>query len=231
MSKKAVVIHSGGMDSSICLKVAIKEFGSDQVESLTFSYAQRHNKEIEQAKKIAAAWGVSNSLIHIDCLQEITRNALVTKEMPIVHEAKKSPSTLVVGCNGLMARLGAIYAHQLNACCIYMGIVEVEGSNAGYRDCSRKYMDLEQEVLRIDLDNPLFEIRTPLVRMSKKESLELANELGVLDFLLRETVTCYEGIQQQGCKHCPACKLRNEGIREFTAENPTFAMPYSLPSF
>jgi 7-cyano-7-deazaguanine synthase len=100
-----------------------------------------------------------------------------------------------------------------------MGVIEVDGSNAGYRDCSRAYMDLMQQILRLDLDDPSFEIRTPLVKMSKKQTLEEAARLKVLDFLLEETVTCYEGIPKKGCQKCPACLLRNEGIRQYFEEH------------
>ena len=99
-----------------------------------------------------------------------------------------------------MARLGAIHAGHLGARYIYMGVIQVEGSHSGYRDCSRAYMDLEQYVLRLDLDDPLFEIRTPIVDMSKKETMDLAYRLGILEFLLHETITCYEGIIRQGCQ-------------------------------
>src|SRR5665213_51599 len=165
MRKKTIVIHSGGMDSSICLALAMKEFSKENVLSLSFSYEQRHAREIRQAAKICHAWHVDHVVIPLECLQEITQNALMNPNIPIKHLPGQTPNTLVVGRNGLMARLGAIHANHLGAHCIYMGIIGVDGSNSGYRDCSRDYMDLEQHVLRIDLDDPKFEIRTPLVFM------------------------------------------------------------------
>lgn len=217
MKKKAIVIHSGGMDSSICLALAMKNFGKNEVLSLSFSYSQRHANELQQAAYICNAWGVDHVVIHIDALKELTDDALMNRNLKIQHETGKPPNTLVIGRNGLMARLGAIHAHHLGAGCIYMGVMGLEGANSGYRDCSREYIDLKEQILRIDLDNPQFEIRTPLVHMNKKESLEVADQLGVLDFLLEETITCYEGIARQGCKECPACLLRNQGIAEFYA--------------
>lgn len=228
MHKKAVVIHSGGMDSSICLALAIREFGADQVLSLSFSYQQRNSYELQQASKICREWGVDHVVIDINCLQTITENALTNHAMQIEHLKGQAPNTLVVGRNGLMARLGAIHAQHLGAHCIYMGIIEVESSNSGYRDCSRAFMDLKQQLLRIDLGEPSFEIRTPLVYMSKKETLQLAQQLGVISFLLQETVTCYEGIPRQGCQRCPSCLLRNEGLRQFLAEQPHFKAPYVI---
>lgn len=215
MKKKAVVVHSGGMDSSICLKLALDEFGVDNVLSLSFTYNQRHANEIEQAAKIAAHFNVDHLVLNIDCLSEITENSLTNHSLNIVKMPNEAPNTLVVGRNGLMARIAAIHAHKLGSHCIFMGVIEVEACNSGYRDCSRSYMDLMENILRIDLDDPNFKIRTPIVYMTKKETMELANKLGVLDYLLEETITCYEGIRGKGCELCPACLLRNAGLQEY----------------
>lgn len=228
IKKDAVVIHSGGMDSSLCLALAKRDFKKENVLSLSFSYQQRHSNELEQAAKICRDWDVDHAVVNIDCLQTITKNALMDSAIPIEHLPNELPNTLVVGRNGLMARLGAIHANHLEAHSIYMGVIEVEACNSGYRDCSREYMDLKQELLRIDLGDPTFKIRTPIVKMTKKETMELAHQLGVLDYLLQETITCYEGKPKQGCRNCPACKLRNEGIRQFAESHPEVALPYAL---
>jgi 7-cyano-7-deazaguanine synthase len=227
ITKKAVVVHSGGMDSSICLALAIKEFKAENVLSLSFSYHQRHEtQELQQAKKICQTWNIDHVVLEINCLKEITTNALTHHQIPIEHANGEAPNTLVVGRNGLMARLGSIHAHHLGARYIYMGVMGLEGANSGYRDCSRFYMDLMQEIMRIDLDDPKFEIRTPLVHLTKKESLEIAHELGVLEFLLEESISCYEGIARLGCQKCPACQLRNQGLMEFHDVYPEISLPY-----
>lgn len=219
--KKTIVIHSGGMDSSICLAIAIKEFGKESVLSLSFFYGQRHSSELIQAKKICEAWKVDHHVISLECLNEITDSALLNKELPIESQKENlPPNTLVIGRNGLMARLGAIHADHLGAQSIYMGVIGVEGNFSGYRDCSRDYIDLKEQILRIDLDNPQFEIRTPLVYMTKKETLEVANQLGVLNYLLENTISCYEGVSGLGCKKCPACELKNKGLQEFLEAHP-----------
>lgn len=228
LQKKALVIHSGGMDSSLCLALAIRDFGEENVLSLSFSYQQRHSPELIQAAKICSDWNVDHVVLSIDCLQEITSNALMDPTIKIEHPKGEPPNTLVDGRNGLMARLGAIHAHHLGAHAIYMGVIEVESANSGYRDCSRHYMDLMQEILRIDLNDLLFEIRTPLVYMTKYETMELAYKLGILPYLLEETITCYEGLRQSGCRSCPACLLRNEGIEQFASIHPDFVIPYLL---
>jgi 7-cyano-7-deazaguanine synthase len=226
MHKKALVIHSGGMDSSLCLALACREFAKDEVLSVSFAYQQRHTPELMQAAKICRDWQVDHLQLPVDCLQAITSNALIDSSIPIEHLSHQPPNTLVTGRNGLMAHIGGIHAQHLGAHCLYMGVMELEGANSGYRDCSRYYMDLQQQILRIDLDDPHFEIRTPLVRMTKKETLEVANRLGILSYLLEETITCYEGLRGYGCKQCPACLLRNQGIEEFLQEYVEFALPY-----
>ena len=226
MRKKAIVVHSGGMDSSLCLALALREFTATEVLSLSFSYSQRHSVELEAAKTICQEWGVDHVVLSIDCLSQITCNALTDPNQPIVHDDGQAPNTLVVGRNGLMLRLAAIHAASLGARVVYTGVIEVESANSGYRDCSRAYMDLMQNILRCDLDDQQFEIRTPLVKMTKLETMELGYQLGVLPFLLEHTVSCYEGVSQLGCGHCPACVLRNEGIKQFQHRYPTVELPY-----
>lgn len=219
-TKQAVVLHSGGMDSSICLALAIEEFGAPSVLSLSFDYEQRHSPEILQAKKICQDWDVDHTIIPLHCMRAITDNALINPMLKIEEYQEGPPNTLVTGRNGVMALLGGIHADHLKAHCIYLGVIEVEQSFCGYRDCSRKYMDLHQQILRWDLDQPAFEIRTPLVHMSKKQTLVEAHRLGILHYLLQHTITCYEGLPREGCSHCPACKVRQRGITEFREAHP-----------
>ncbi len=225
MKKAAIVIHSGGMDSSITLALALKKFSQSQILSLSFSYNQRHIKEIIHAKKICQTWGVDHEIVEIDFLSKICQNALTNRDMDIKHEESQAPNTLVVGRNGLMVRVAGMLAYSMKANFVFAGVMEYEDGNSGYRDCSREYMDLMERVLQIDLDNPNFKIITPLVHMTKKESLEVAYELGVLPFLLNETITCYEGKSELGCQTCPACLLRNNSIRAFAKEHPNRALP------
>lgn len=226
MKKKAVVVHSGGMDSSLCLALAIQEFGVGNVLSLSFTYNQRHSVELERARKISQHFKVDHVELELACLSKITESALIGNRQKIEHKKGEAPNTLVVGRNGLMARLAGIHAHSLGAHCIYMGVMELESANSGYRDCSRAYMDLIQAALRMDFADNAFEIRTPLILMNKKETMELGHQLGVLEFLLENTITCYEGIEKEGCLKCPACKLRNEGLKIFSLEHPEFKYSY-----
>jgi 7-cyano-7-deazaguanine synthase len=226
MKKRAVVVHSGGMDSSLCLALAVKEFGAGNVLSLSFSYHQRHSEELERAKSISQFFNVDHLVLEINCLSQITESALIGRDKNIQHSPGEVPNTLVPGRNGLMARLAGIHAHSLGAKCIYLGVMELEAANSGYRDCSRAYMDLIQAALQMDFADESFEVRTPLVMMTKKETMELGNKLGVLEYLLENTITCYEGIEKEGCLKCPACKLRNQGLKIFSLEHPEFKYSY-----
>ncbi len=207
---KSVVVHSGGMDSSICLALAIRQFSKEEVISLSFDYEQRHALELEAAARIAGDWGVEHQVIPVDVLKQVTDNALMNQ----AQEIRSTADSLVVGRNGLMARLAAIYAHHRGARAIVMGVLELE---TDYRDCSRHYMDLMQEILRIDLADNLFEIQTPLIALTKAETMHVAEELGVLDYLLEHTVTCYRGIPREGCGNCPSCLLRQQGLEQYRA--------------
>jgi 7-cyano-7-deazaguanine synthase len=223
---KAVVVHSGGMDSSICLLLAIKTHGRENVLSLGFTYGQRHSVELVKANEICKNYEIDRTVIDINCLSEITDNALINNVIPIGQNKDKTPNTLVVGRNGLMTRLAAIHAQNLGASEIYLGVIEVEEANSGYRDCSRNYMDKMQEILQIDLDDNKFYIQTPIVKMNKLETMVLADDEGELKYLLENTISCYEGFGGIGCEKCPACLLRNEGIREFIKLKPEFEFSY-----
>lgn len=224
-AKKTIVVQSGGMDSALCLAAALDEYNTEDVLSLSFSYNQRHSIELERAKQITSHLNVDHVILDISCLSKITENSLTNKDLDIAIDKEGIPNTLVVGRNGLMARLAAIHANALGASSIYMGIIGVEAANSGYRDCSREYMDLMQNIMRIDLNDPDFEIRTPLVHLTKKETMAFGHRLNRLNYFLEVTVTCYEGIEKEGCQRCPACTLRNEGIITFFNENPELKRP------
>lgn len=219
-------MHSGGMDSSICLAYAVKKFGADAVLSIGFQYGQRHSGELEKAQQICAAWQVDHTVLKIDFLQQITENSLLNHNIPMSNKRDMLSNALVVGRNGLMARIAAIHAQHLQASEVYLGVIGVEEANSGYRDCSRSYMDKLQDILRIDLASEEFSLKTPLVHMTKKETMDFANELGVLRFLLENTISCYEGLPNEGCMVCPACFLRNEGIHEYIQDNPSFEFSF-----
>lgn len=223
---EAIVLHSGGMDSSLCVAHAVERYGAERVLSLGFAYGQRHSDELVRAERIAEHFGVRRHVVELRFYASLTRNALMDADMPFEQRPGEAPNTLVTGRNGLMMRLGAILAEQLGARILYAGVIGVEAANSGYRDCTRHYVDLIQDILRLDLGDARFEIRTPLVHMTKAETMEFGLALGCLPFLLEATVTCYDGIPLAGCRRCQACELRNEGLAVFLAEHPDFVAPF-----
>ncbi len=216
---RAVVLHSGGMDSSTCLKLAVNEHGAEHVTALSFDYGQRHVTELQAAADICAAWGVQRHTLDLTLLKQITHSALTDPSIAIQQHTNAAPNTLVVGRNGLMIHLGGIFANHIGADEMWLGVIGEATANSGYRDCSKRYMDLQQEIIRLDLDNPSFTIRTPLVHMTKADTTRLADRLGILEFLIHHTVTCYEGIRGTGCGRCPACQLRQEGLQHYRDEH------------
>ncbi len=226
--KHAVVVLSGGMDSAICLALCVKNFGAKHTSAITFDYGQRHHSEKESAKVIAKHFAVDQVTIELPFFSQLTTNALIDHQRSLdeFQEEFATPNTLVVGRNGLFARLGAIHAHNIKASHLYLGVLGLEAANSGYLDCSRKYFDLMEQVLRIDLGTENFWVHTPLVDMTKKETLVLAESLHELKFILENSITCYDGVKDFGCGKCAACNLRNAGIKEYLQINPSFQFSY-----
>ncbi len=200
---KAIICHSGGIDSTVTLKLAIDQYGSENVLSLGFDYGQRHHTELDAAQKIAAIFGVQREIVSLPIFRYLSDCALVNENIPLAGK------TLVTGRNGLMAWHAALVGASLGASTVGMGILAIEGQSSGYRDCSREYMDRVEEILCHDLANSSFRIWTPLVHCTKTQVLEKAQELGILEFVLEHTVSCYEG---RDCGSCLSCVQRNEAI-------------------
>lgn len=215
---EAIVLHSGGMDSSICLRLAIDTHGTNHVHALSFHYNQRNAQELQAAKKICEEWKVKRTELDLSILSQVTRNALTDPSIPLEERPGQPPSSWVVGRHGLMIQIAAIFAHQHQVNALWLGVLERADSNSGYPDCSRDYIDLKEQALRIDLSDTKFSIVTPLIRKTKPETLALAAKLGVLDFLVDETVTCYNGIKSSGCGQCLSCQLRSNGLAQRTKD-------------
>jgi len=227
MKKAITVLHSGGMDSSLCLALAVEEFGVGGVFSLSFDYDQRHHHELESARTVAAHFAVHHEVLDISCLRACWKeSALVGKDLKIEATPGAIPNTFVVGRNGLFVHLAAIYGAQYGAHILSLGVMERPDANSGYPDTSRHYMDLVQEMCRLDLGLRNFEVRTPLINMTKLETLELAAAKNILPWLLENTISCYEGVPREGCRQCPSCRLRNEGIASFRAKYPLVTLPF-----
>ncbi|WP_342561175.1 7-cyano-7-deazaguanine synthase QueC [Paenibacillus sp. FSL R7-0345] len=214
MNKKALVVFSGGQDSTTCLAWALQHF--DEVQVVTFNYNQRHAAEIEVAKKIAAAFGVKQHILDLGLLNQLAPNALTRDDIAIeAGEDGELPSTFVDGRNLLFLSFAAIMAKQLGYANIITGVCQTDFS--GYPDCRDVFVKSLNVTLNLSMDYE-FVIHTPLMWLDKKETWKLADELGQFDYVREHTLTCYNGIIGSGCGTCPACLLRQRGLDQYVAE-------------
>ncbi|UKH16604.1 7-cyano-7-deazaguanine synthase QueC [Actinobacillus pleuropneumoniae] len=209
---KAVVIFSGGQDSTTCLFQAIQEFGVENVEVVTFQYGQRHAIELEKAAWIAKDLGVKQTLIDTSVIKAITSNAMM-EEREIKQEGN-TPNTFVDGRNALFLLYTAIYAKGQGIRTIFTGVCETDFS--GYPDCRNVFVKSMNVTLNLAMDYN-FNIRTPLMYLTKKQTWALADKLGAFDYTRQHTHTCYLGVEG-GCHTCPSCVLREKGLNEYLSE-------------
>ncbi|MCH4294377.1 7-cyano-7-deazaguanine synthase QueC [Shewanella sp. 3B26] len=210
---KAVVVFSGGQDSTTCLVQALSQF--DEVHAITFDYGQRHSEEIEVAKTLANELGcASHKIMDVSLLGELAISALTRDAIPVSHELMENglPNTFVPGRNILFLTLAGIYAYQLGADTVITGVCETDFS--GYPDCRNDFVKAMEQALNLGMDKQL-EIRTPLMWLNKAETWALADRYGKLELVRNQTLTCYNGIKGDGCGDCPACLLRRRGLEDY----------------
>lgn len=207
--EKALVVFSGGQDSTTCLFWAKKHFS--EVYAIAFDYGQRHRVELDAARKIAAIAGIHLQVFTMDLLSQLTVNALTTAGMDVEKEKpeERPPNTLVEGRNMLFLTYAAIFAKANNIQHLVTGVGEADFS--GYPDCRNDFIVSLNETLNLSMDYQ-YKIHTPLMWKNKTQIWQLADELGVFELVREETMTCYNGIKGLGCGECPACKLRNRGL-------------------
>ncbi|MGL5706346.1 MAG: 7-cyano-7-deazaguanine synthase QueC [Tannerellaceae bacterium] len=210
----AIVCFSGGQDSTTCLFWALKNF--KEVHTICFDYGQRHAQEIEVAKEIANKAGVSFQILDMSLLNGLTSNALTNTALEMDKEAPEGgvPNTFVPGRNLLFLSFVAVVAHQMKIANIVTGVSQTDFS--GYPDCRDTFVRSLNVTLNLAI-NAQFIIHTPLMWKDKAEVWQLSDELGVLDLVRNETLTCYNGVMADGCGECPSCKLRNEGLHKYLA--------------
>ena len=213
LNRKALVIFSGGQDSTTCLIQAIAEYGVENVETVTFQYGQRHAIELEKARWIAKDLGVKQTLIDTSVIKSITHNALMDANADIEQKDGELPNTFVDGRNALFLLYAAIYAKGQEIHDIITGVCETDFS--GYPDCRDVFVKSMNVTLNLAMDYP-FNLKTPLMYLTKAQTWALADELGALDYVRQHSHTCYEGFEG-GCGECPSCKLRDKGLQEYLA--------------
>lgn len=211
--RRALVVLSGGQDSTTCLFWAKREF--DEVMALSFNYGQRHALEVELARKIAEEAGVPHATLDCHLIGRLGHNSLTDAAMEVekgVAEDGRPPSTFVPGRNLFFLSMAAVYARERGIRHLVTGVSQTDFS--GYPDCRDAFIRSLNVTLNLALDAQMV-IHTPLMWLDKCETWALADELGVLDLVRHETLTCYNGVPGDGCGECPACILRRRGLEAY----------------
>lgn len=210
--EEALVVFSGGQDSTTCLYWALKTF--KKVHTITFAYGQKHSLEIEVARKIAQEAGVSFYLQDCSFISQIGHSSLTDTSIRMDEEKPEDsfPNTFVPGRNLFFLSVAAVYAREHGIRHLVTGVSQTDFS--GYPDCRDSFIRSLNVTLNLAMDEQ-FIIHTPLMWIDKAETWELADSLGVFDLVRTGTLTCYNGVIGDGCGHCPSCKLRSEGLQKY----------------
>ena len=207
----ALVLFSGGQDSTTCLFWAMKHFS--EVRTLCFTYGQRHSKEVEVAAGIAEKIGVPFQLLDASIISHLSVNSLTADiRMDEEKPADSYPNTFVPGRNLLFLTFAAVIARSHGIRHIVTGVSEADYS--GYPDCRDTFIMSANTSINLAMDEH-FIIHTPLMWRDKTAVWQLADELGAFDVVRTQTLTCYNGIPADGCGHCPSCKLRKQGLDNY----------------
>ena len=228
MHKTALVLFSGGQDSSTCLALALSKY--ERVETVAFDYRQRHSVELEARLNVLAQiklqfphWAHKlgeDHLLDLAVLGQVSETSL-TRDMVFQMEEGGLPNTFVPGRNLLFLTLAAALAYRRGLEVIVTGVCETDYS--GYPDCRDDSMKAMQLALSLGMDKR-FLIETPLMWIDKAETWRLAQQLGgqpLVDLIVEHTHTCYLGDRSHrqdwgyGCGTCPACDLRAKGFARF----------------
>ena len=232
-SDGALVLFSGGQDSSVCLAWALARY--DRVETVGFDYGQRHAVELEARLNVRDALSRGDSrlgqdhTIDIRSFGAIGRTAMTT-EREIEVDERGLPSTFVPGRNLVFLTYAAALADRRGLTALVGGMCETDFS--GYPDCRRDTIDALEQALNLGMARD-FRIETPLMRLTKAETWALAKGLGgeaLVELIVEESHTCYLGDRSlrrawgYGCATCPACELRARGWDDWVAAGrPTLA--------
>jgi 7-cyano-7-deazaguanine synthase len=233
MKTRALVLFSGGQDSTTCLAWALERYS--HVETIGFDYGQRHAVELtcrepllrrfrEEFPEWAPKLG-EDHMLDMSMLGSLSDTAL-TASKSIEFEKSGLPNTFVPGRNLLFFTFAAAVAYRRDMQVLVGGMCETDYS--GYPDCRDNTLKSLQVTLSLGMDHPLV-LETPLMWLDKAQTWELAVQLGgnkLLEMIRRETHTCYLGDRSllhawgYGCGDCPACELRRQGYEKFNARTP-----------
>jgi len=218
-SSTALVVFSGGQDSTTCLGWARKCFR--RVYAIGFDYGQKHSIELTQAKLIADIMGVPFEIVKISALSQFNDSALIGEgDVNVPHHRNPDlPASFVPNRNALFLTLAHAYAQKIGASHVVTGVCQTDFS--GYPDCREGFIQgLEKTLNEGYLTNIRFE--TPIMHINKAQTFALADACGVLGLVLAESHTCYYGERTphpwgHGCGVCPACVLRAQGYEQYLA--------------
>jgi 7-cyano-7-deazaguanine synthase len=227
---RALVLFSGGQDSTTCLAWALARYG--HVETIGFDYGQRHRVELdcrvtlrESLAELHPDWAArlgDDHLLEVDVLRQLGASAM-TDDIAITMQADGLPNTFVPGRNLLFFTLAAALAYRRGLDVLVGGMSQTDYS--GYPDCRDNTLKALQVALSLGVDRPLV-LETPLMWLDKADTWELAQQLGgtaLVELVREETHSCYLNDRNTlhawgyGCGECPACTLRAQGHRQWTA--------------
>lgn len=218
--KRAVVVFSGGQDSTTCLIQALQQY--DEVHCLTFDYGQRHRAEIDIARELAQSLGArAHKVLDVTLLNELAVSSLTRDSIPVPAwdpDASGLPSTFVPGRNILFLTLASIYAYQVEAEAVITGVCETDFS--GYPDCRDEFVKALNHAVELGMARPV-RFETPLMWLNKAETWALADYWQQLALVRNDTLTCYNGIKGDGCGECAAYHLRANGLRDYQINSAT----------
>lgn len=225
--KKAVILFSGGLDSTTCLAYA-KHYGFD-CYTLSFNYGQRHNAELNAAKKIATHFNSKHKIFNLE-VNQFGGSALTDANINVPDYDEKNthiPVTYVPARNTIFLSVALAWAEVLNAKDIFIGVSHVDYS--GYPDCRPEYIkafqDLANLATKFGVEEGGIKIHTPIIHLSKAETIKLGNNLGV-DYAM--TVSCYRANEQgHACGKCDSCMLRKKGFSEAMIADTTQYYDYA----
>jgi queuosine biosynthesis protein QueC len=225
MAKRAVIVLSGGLDSTTCMGIA-KSRGY-QLYPLTFSYGQRHEREVNQARKIAEHFNVrEHRIVSLDFFRQLGGSALTDRSIDVPQGAEDPgiPVTYVPARNMIFLSLASAYAEVIGASAIFTGVSSVDYS--GYPDCRPEFIKSMNETINLATKAGVSEhrlsIETPLMHLTKAETIRLGSRLNVPYEL---TTSCYNG-GEKACGTCDSCRLRIKGFKEAGMRDP---ISYAIP--
>lgn len=218
-SDPAVVVLSGGQDSMTCL--ALARARHENVVAVSFLYGQKHRTELRQAALVADRYGIPHAIIDLSFFgmmvtSELTHDGGDTTQPHAYKEGL--PASFVPNRNALFLTLAHACAQEQKAKYIYTGVCQTDYS--GYPDCRQVFITALEEALNIGYQTDI-RILTPMMDIDKAATFELAAKLGVLDEIIEDSHTCYNGDRSQrhdwgyGCGKCPACEIRSRGYYEY----------------